>query len=305
MPTTDPLLSFPAHRPLRLRNANCPYCGVAFQYDAEWDREHVVGRNFVPRGTLHQHWNLIVRACRSCNAAKAELEDDISAITMQPNSAGEFACDDLRLVQEAERKARNSISRRTRRPVKASREELQLKSSFGGAQFTFNFVAPPQVDDERLFELARLQLQGFFFFISYDEATHRGGFWLGGFHPVLAVRKENWGDLRMHWFEETTRTWDPKWFAATADGFHRSWIKRPEDDRPFWAWALEWNRNYRIIGFFGEREHADALRPTMPRPQLEQVSRTEQGWIGYRRDVPLTEVEDRLFVEPVGAREPA
>jgi hypothetical protein len=77
----------------------------------------VVGRNFVPRGTLDNQCNLIAMACEPCNRAKASLEDDLSAITMQARADGTFASNDPRLIAEARRKANGAISRRTRRPV--------------------------------------------------------------------------------------------------------------------------------------------------------------------------------------------
>jgi hypothetical protein len=56
--------------------------------------EHVIGRRFVPKNTMFGQWNVILRACRECNTAKSELENDISAITMQPDASGQFAVDD-------------------------------------------------------------------------------------------------------------------------------------------------------------------------------------------------------------------
>lgn len=98
-------------KPLRLNNTACVYCSTPFTTDVAATKEHVIGRNFVPRGTLAGEWNLIVNACRDCNEKKARLEDDISAITMQPDIAGRHAVDDPRLRNEATRKGKASIAK--------------------------------------------------------------------------------------------------------------------------------------------------------------------------------------------------
>lgn len=90
-----------AHSPSRLivrRSAFCAYCGHAFGPGDRGENEHVIGRRFVPKGTLANHWNLILSACGPCNDAKAELENDISAITMQPDGLGRHVLDDPRLM---------------------------------------------------------------------------------------------------------------------------------------------------------------------------------------------------------------
>jgi hypothetical protein len=62
-----------------------------------------VSKKLVPKGKLDRQWNLIVRACRDCNRRKSALEDDISAITMQPDTLGIHAVDDIVLIREAVR----------------------------------------------------------------------------------------------------------------------------------------------------------------------------------------------------------
>lgn len=144
----------PPNRVLRLNNATCPYCGVELTPD-NVSKEHVIGRNFVPKGTLDRQWNLIVRACNKCNSAKADLEDDISAITLAGRVwFGSRDCDEL-VLKAAQRKSEKSISRKTGKLVKHSREELNFEVPFAtGATFNFNCITPPQTESFRLFELA-------------------------------------------------------------------------------------------------------------------------------------------------------
>lgn len=79
------LKALPVTKPVRLHNVVCPYCGATLASDST-TKEHVVGRKFVPKGPLENEWNLILNACRPCNNQKADLEHDISAITMQPDA---------------------------------------------------------------------------------------------------------------------------------------------------------------------------------------------------------------------------
>src|SRR6266550_9402360 len=105
----------PPNRAVRLDNRTCLYCGLAEAEENPFTVEHVVGRRFVPKGSLDKSWALIGNACLRCNSRKSDLEDDISAITLQPN-LGERHADPL-LEAEAARKAKGSVSRRTRKRV--------------------------------------------------------------------------------------------------------------------------------------------------------------------------------------------
>jgi hypothetical protein len=86
----------PRSRAIVLRNINCAYCGRLFDAELPATKEHVIGRRFVPRGCFAGQWNLILNACGRCNGDKAELEDDISAITMMPDAFGCHAIADDR-----------------------------------------------------------------------------------------------------------------------------------------------------------------------------------------------------------------
>jgi len=180
-------------RAIRLQNRTCPYCGIPL-VAGESDEDHVVARRFVPKGSLETSWNLVLRSCRSCNSAKSDLEDDISAITMHPNAYGHIARDDQVLLADSKRKARGSISRRTKKRVLESEETITLRVPLPGGEMKFEMVAPPQIDDSRAFELARLQLRGFFYWITFDSTESRGYFWPGGFHPMATAARADWGE---------------------------------------------------------------------------------------------------------------
>jgi hypothetical protein len=56
-------------------------------------------RNFVPEGTLASGFHLQIKACRPCNDKKARLGNDISIITMLPDTAGHYVREDERLLR--------------------------------------------------------------------------------------------------------------------------------------------------------------------------------------------------------------
>src|SRR5258708_1804203 len=88
--TSSTLSSISPDRPIQIKNDICVYCAKQLTQDTI-TKEHVVGRRFIPKGKLNGQWNLIVNACRVCNGRKSDLENDISAITMQPDLTGQHA----------------------------------------------------------------------------------------------------------------------------------------------------------------------------------------------------------------------
>lgn len=101
---TEELKELPVNKPVKLKNLTCVYCSTVLSKVKSND-EHVIGRKFVPKGTLNNYWNLIVRACEVCNNKKSDLEDDISSITMQPDLNGTHIIDDETLTSDSIRKS--------------------------------------------------------------------------------------------------------------------------------------------------------------------------------------------------------
>src|SRR5258707_376485 len=116
----DDFIRPPINRAICLANMTCPYCGIRRSDDAPFEDEHVIGRRFVPKGALANSMNLIVQACRACNGEKSDLEDEISAVTLQP-AIGDPHPDPV-LSSEAARKAGGSYSRQTKKLVADSYE---------------------------------------------------------------------------------------------------------------------------------------------------------------------------------------
>lgn len=290
------------HRVVK-RNTHCAYCGTDLAAYKGGEDEHVIGRRFVPKGTLAGAWNLIVRSCPPCNDRKADLEDDISAITMQPDVYGRFGVDDERLRSEAVRKAQTR-NRRTKRRVSEPTPPINITYPLGPGTLTFTLRGPAQADHQRMGELAQMQLTGFFSMLTYDDEARRGYFWTGRFSIVSIARREDWGNPRLTWIDTATANWDYRLFAETADGFYRLWIRRSPTEPGAWAWAMEWNRTYRLAGFFGDPDQIERMRTDMPVLDSSVTDRSPDHVRRVRREVPLAATEDHLFDPPEMKRPP-
>jgi hypothetical protein len=262
-----------------------------------------VGRRFVPKGTMVNVPNLHVQACKLCNGDKSDLEDDISVITMHPDSDGRLPIEDPRVRAEVARKSKTK-NRRTGRPVAHPEDPLVMKGNLYGASIAFSFVAPPQVDENRLYTLARYHVRAFLYLLSYREETRIGRALDTEFYGVAAVRRADWGNPQVAWFERETKDWPLRFHMVTADGFYRVWIKRKSETSNVWAWAVEWNKNFRLVGFAGEKADAEPHFEAVPPLEMTVYHQEDKRWIRGRTEVPLTEEDDTLFdVDHI--REPA
>ena len=294
MTPTNGLIERAVNRAIVLDNVTCVYCGSKLEPDRH-TTEHVVGRRFVPKGTLQGQWNLIVQACRPCNKAKADLEDDISAITMLLDGwCGRTEVGDV-LRKDASRKIPKSISRKTRRAVGESFEKVDFRAAFQpGGTFTMSSTAPPQIESGRAFELAKFHMTGFFYWITFNQATRAGGYWLGGFFPLMEAMRLDWGNSIHVAFMKMVVNWEPRVFAATADGYFKVAIRRHPTE-VLWSWAVEWNRSFRVVGFFGERAPADSAAALLPALEVISVIEEPNRSFRYRIEKRLPNADDVMF----------
>jgi len=283
--------------PTVLRNRNCVYCGVNLAVTGS-TKEHVIGRRFVPKGVLNGSWNLIVNACPACNGRKSGFENDIAALTMQGHATGKRYHDDPRLEADASRKAVRSISRTTGRPVGESVVTDEFSFALArGTSATFRIVAPPQLDRDRVLQLANYHVTAFFFFLTYDRGSERGSFCEGEFVQMDFSPRHDWGSAKNRGFMDLTGTWEPRLVGFTADGFFKICIRK-HSEVPVWSWALEWNRGYRVIGFMGEPVSLSEIEARVSRDSLRELPCTDGSLLRWREEVPLVRADDRLFGAP-------
>ncbi|MGE0371669.1 MAG: HNH endonuclease [Gammaproteobacteria bacterium] len=267
------------HETISLRNHTCIYCGCARTPKRPFTREHVIGRRFVPADSLKGQWNLIANACRPCNGAKADLEDDISAILLQ-----ETGSDDAR------RKADGAVSRHTGKRVRDSHERLSIGGRFGAATMSFGFVAPPQLAGERVDRLAWFHVQAFIYLQTYDAALRQGRF-IEDAIAVESARAADWGNERFTWFQALTTAWSTTLHAIGASGFFKLVFRACPEDDAVRSFALEWNTQKRIVGFMGPTANIERLAAQAPQLKFRQATPHQR----YRREITLAEADDHLF----------
>lgn len=287
-------LNLSEKHPTRLDNSACCYCGARLS-SADRTEDHVIGRRFVPIGSLAGSWNLIVKACSKCNLKKSDLEDDISSITMAHHLLGFTAMNNVKLQEEARRKAHRSTSRKTNKKVKDSSESISFQiSPSPSLSISGNFSAPPQLTEERAGKLAMMQIMAFFFLLTYQADTNTGHYWPGEFYITQAGIKTDWGNKRFLHFMHLISSWDYRLIAVAADGFYKVEIRKHATSS-CWAWAVEWNDCYRMVGLFGVVSHVDPLAAAFPMLDAQVLQHTASSRIYFRSDCGLDADQDLLF----------
>lgn len=279
-------------KPILLNNLNCIYCGRHFvESQLRKTTEHVIGRRFVPKGSLENQWNLIAKACEGCNGSKSALEDDISAITLSRSL--EDPATDPGIRAEAARKLKpdGAISRFTGKPVVQSAVEHTVTGTLmDAATFSFSLVGPPHVEPDREDQLAFFHVQAFFFLCTYDDNTQVGSLTPGCFQPLNGAPKSDWGNAIQLEFQRQVAGWPLRVVATGADGYFQIMLRHREPDA-LWAWAVEWNKQFRLCGFFGEQTYVKAAAEGMPVLPLRSIGSDDR----YRMEVALAENDDHLF----------
>jgi hypothetical protein len=289
------ILRPPSPNDLALRNHNCIYCCRPLT-KAIRTREHVIGQNFVPRGTLDI--NLIACACFQCNNDKSDLEDDISLISMLPAIAQSLPSMDERSAEIA-RKLQRAISRRTGKLVRDSQESLTITGQiFPGVTATFNMIANPQTDPERVGRLALYHIAAFHYFTTYRKETRLGEGFPGAFAVAGDYRRSDWGNQRARHFMDSTKAWDPRFVMKGEEAFFRTIIRRRLPDM-LWSWAIEWNQSFRVFGFYGSDKLVDDAIEKLPLLKTKSLLEEPNQWVRMRTEVALPKAEDVLFQHEV------
>lgn len=280
-------------RAILLRNVNCPYCGRDFGNGVEPTKEHVIGRRFVPKGSLDKQWNLILNACKRCNNLKADLENDISAITMMSTDSISDVEVKQRLAAEVDRRAFKTLSRRTKKSVASSHETISALASGPGLTATINFHALPQIDHSRLHLLAELHFKAFLFWITYDKDSARGVV-RGGYVHLGAFGRPNWGVAQARWFMREVDRWSMRVCGIAADEYFKINIQKCPTGN-IWSCAVEWNQTMRALAFVGVRSEIDEFLSNMPAAKSSFATTPEGDTLRFTEEIPLAPEDDNLF----------
>ncbi len=195
-------------------------------------------------------------------------------------------------MAHAERKARGWFSRLTKKPVAESMEEQVIEGRLMQvASIRFNLIGPPRLAPERVRRLARMHLQAFFYFITYDHEKQLGGFIPGDIGHLAEVSRSDSGNPHIRGFADLTWTWDTRVCGGGANGYFRIAIRRAPIDAALWSYALEWNAALRVVGFFGDLVAAQTFVDGLPELEWKRFDETRR----YREEIALDPAQDCLF----------
>lgn len=130
--------------------------------------------------------------------------------------------------------------------------------------------------------------------ITYQKDEERGYWWTGGYHPLMIVRRPDFGNSIIVDFADAVLGWEPRILGHTAEGFYSVCIRR-HPEKECWSWAMQWNGSTRLVGFLGDRGVAKALVDSLRPLQMQQQDLGKGDFVRFRNEVPLAPEDDRLF----------
>jgi hypothetical protein len=166
-----------------------------------------------------------------------------------------------------------------------------------GVSVSFELLSPPPPSPEQVAALAQMQVAAFFYWLTYNTEARSGGFWRGVFRVADCATRSDWGNAVQVEFATAVSAWPARLVAETANGFFQVAIRR-DPCAECWAWALEWNANYRVIGYCGEAEAVDNHLLHLPRLEASVIAQTAEGEIRARTEQRLVREDDLLFLYP-------
>jgi len=164
-----------------------------------------------------------------------------------------------------------------------------------GLSLVVDFVGPPQHDPGRVYALAEFHVRAFFYWITFKAETREGSLLPGVFGPAGFANFNDWGNSQLTAFADLWRDWQPRIHVVGAKSYFKLIVRRQRDDIDLWGWALEWNRQTRVVGFFGRADLVQAALVGVPKPASAIVSKDERSETRVREEIPLDPASDPLF----------
>lgn len=288
------------HKKVHLSNQFCFYCGefVGFNTKIKSDKEHLIGREFVPSGFISdKDFNLIFRACVKCNNEKSNLERHISTVTL-------FNCPERFINEELNSIALNKSNKDyhpDNRGKFVSDSFVKSKISLFSSVININaeFVGPPQLNEEYVEDLAYRHMQGMFSLLSSENPCDPTGVGtkllpFAHFHLLGIFPKNDWGNPQISYLIERTSGWEQLCLINVAEGFFKIKILRAMHEHEGWFWALEWNKQLRVVGAIANGLAINEIYADMPLLTWSPWVKNGDRQIRYRRQNPIGDI-DKLF----------
>lgn len=233
---------------LPISNQICLYCGVPVGAGSivESNEEHMVGRNFVPKGTMENAFNFSFRACKECNHDKSRLEDHVSGFTLLNTPSVET---NEKARKAAERKALNSIHPQKRIRMGDAHERQEIEFSFGSATFKFGLIGQSRPAEDYIPQLAYYHIQALFSLVTTVENPATAAIRIlppDQFRFFDYYLHSDWGNPQLNEFARRAAEVPCLATISTGADHFRACLRRCADKG--WLWALEWNKSIRIIG---------------------------------------------------------
>jgi hypothetical protein len=276
-------------------NQHCPYCGVCVGIGSEVasDKEHLVGRNFVPKGSLDAGgFNFIFRACQECNRQKSGAERHVSSVTLF-NSPSRWSDENVNALA-LHKGARDYHPDKKGVLVKDASDHQSIELGWPGIQMKLGIVGPPQLNPDAVCLLACRQIQGIFALIeTEDPRIGEKSIFLPAENILYfgSYIHQDWGNPQVMEIARRSADWDCRASIITADGHFKLLLKTFETGTREWFWALEWNKFLRVIGVICSPSVGPELFSSLPELDCRYMP---DGWRS-RREIPLVAAEDILF----------
>jgi hypothetical protein len=281
-------------------NKVCVYCNERFDdTNVIATKEHLIGRNFVPRGSLDsgRSFNFIFNACLACNNDKSPLEGHISAITQFMSPA---VAENATFGDRAFAKSQGEIHPWTRRPIAESFHESTIHLREFGLGVEIGFVGPPQVDRYKVHHLALRHVQGLYALVTNPDRTMEPLTLLfpGWVYVLGYYLQGDWGNSQARAASDRVRDWTVRARIITAGGYFQAMLRRDHAEVGTWFWALEWNRYMRVIGGISYDGQPPSFMRDLPDLHWIESRTTTTGAVSRSRiEQPLDEAHDDPFDE--------
>lgn len=219
----------------KLEDSNycCLYCGTYVGPGSATlsNKEHLIGRNFVPSGSLDgPGFNFIFRTCLACNSRKADAERHVSSVTLfnSPGRAEDPAVDAM-----AKRKASKDFHPRIKGTlVQDASTNHTITWKLTNAKISFNVVAPPQLDTSAVALLAFHQVQALFTLVTSTNPQVPAETRLlpsRNWHEYGSFGKGDWGNPQLRRVCDRAAEWPAKVRVIAANGYFKAVLRRSQN----------------------------------------------------------------------------
>lgn len=281
-------------------NQHCLYCGrfVGEGADIESNKEHLIGRDFVPTGEFDngRAFNFIFRACKRCNDEKAEAERHLSAVTLYRSPARKEA---EKYNEIAHRKGKRDYHPDKRGTLlQDSGDNFDVVANGFGLKMTFGIKSPPQASPDYIDFLAFKHVQGLCSLILTTNPLNAEETRLLSyecFHLFGSFSHADWGNSHMLAIIERTKEMPCVLNVSTANAFFRAILCVDRENTGEWFWALEWNKHLRIVGAISPCRETPKLFRDLPALSWNALGSQNEVQTRVRMEEPLQDGQDTLF----------